>query len=308
MNLSHWLAPAGFKSHVRVNVPFAEYCHIPGVSKTWLNKFIRNPRKAFQLLSGEQEKPTDAMVLGSIVDALIFPDLNLMPLYHVRPEEVDGEPWQGNRKACKAWTADHSDLPILKASELEEAKLMAAEVMQDWDALDLIRGATPQPSFFAVHEETGLLIKGRPDWLCGRKVADLKTAADASTRALGRAIVDFGYHVQFGLAAIGLTMAGAPIDSAHIIAVEGGEYPQVNVRKFDEVSLKASIEITRRALVKLRQCIDSNTWPGLTRWEGIHAEPSETPEVRIPEHEINRVFDLDNPMSLEGITEVVCGE
>jgi hypothetical protein len=45
MNLSHWLAPVGFKSHVRVNVPFREYCRIHGVSKTWLNKFICNQPK-----------------------------------------------------------------------------------------------------------------------------------------------------------------------------------------------------------------------------------------------------------------------
>lgn len=122
-------------------------------------------------------------------------------------------------------------------------------------------------------EETGLLLRCRPDLWVGDIVMDIKTTEDASESAFERTVEKWAYHVQ---AAFYLDGTKAAIEQSGGVLPEGLKIPKHFM--FGPVEKKpphltaayvlspAVIEIGRREyrknLATLAECLRTDEWPG----------------------------------------------
>lgn len=142
-------------------------------------------------------------------------------------------------------------------------------------AMRLLSDGRPEVSAFAVDPETGVLRRGRFDWLGERILSDYKTTDNADPLALPRTVAKFRYHMQ---AAWYLDLArdcGHPAEAFAFIFQEKEPPYLVSVIDIDEEALERGRQLNRRALQRFRDCSDSGIWPGYQR-------PGEFTTVSLP--------------------------
>ena len=212
--------------------------------------------------------------------------------FYIRPDEVDGEKWQGNRKACKQWLADHADRPVLGSSEMEEAEAVVDAIQAEPRAAELLSEAQPQCSMFWPDGKTGLQMMGRPDFILPRGAADLKCTNDASTGGFARTIDNFGYHLQAAIYADGLEANGRECNTFYFIAVQGGERPKVNVRYLKSEAIELGRATYRDLLRDLKDCIERNEWPSYSG-PGAEVQPIDLPPYAYARVEADQLLEMN---------------
>jgi hypothetical protein len=80
----------------------------PSVSSSGLRAIFTKSPKHFWAKSSlnpkaKVQKDTESFVLGRAAHHLLLGEDDFSSLFIVRPEEIDGAAWQGNRTACKKW-------------------------------------------------------------------------------------------------------------------------------------------------------------------------------------------------------------
>lgn len=240
------------------DLPHDEYRERNGYSKSELDGFIKKC-PAFYYRSKdvvEAEEETDAMLFGRLLHALVF---NQPTLFYVRPDGLSFTTKEG-----RAWRDDHADRPIIKQSTHRELLHTADAVRSHPHVKPLMREGVAEISLFGVHRETGLPIKGRPDWLPNERnfVLDLKRTNDASDAALSRTIHKFGYHRQawMYLDLVRQVFGTHPTDF-YIVAVEAGPVPLVNVKLLTQAAVERGGFEIKRALEEVKRCRQSGVWP-----------------------------------------------
>lgn len=115
-------------------------------------------------------------------------------------------------------------------------------------------------------EETGLLIKSRPDIVNTEVgvIADLKTARDGSLDGFSRAVANYGYHIQAALYRMGQAVLEPEVEWRHsvLIAVEKEPPFAVAVYRLMNDVLQAAEDEIRHLLGVYRDCLDADKWPG----------------------------------------------
>lgn len=282
------MAPAGFQNRIVDDLPFAEYLETPGVSKSLLSEFSRSPIDGYDWLMRENEKPTDAMLVGKFIDDLIF-NGGKTDWYYIRPDTYHNEkedkekPWNGNATDCRSWLSQHADKPVFSQGEVDEYKRMADAVASNQKAARAIRDTIPQSSFFVRDEETGLILRGRPDWRGAGKIVDLKYTNDASPEAFSKTVAKMRYHIQGAIYLDGCNWAGCISEEFILIAVQSDPI-RVNVRRLKCTSVDCGREIYRQEITQLAECIRRNHWPDYS------GSSDDIEEIAVPSYEINRVF------------------
>ena len=237
--------------------------------------------------SGEIErKETPAMAYGTLLHALI---LDGKADYHIKPDGMTFASKEG-----KAWRDSHTDKPVLKQDEHDEITAVAASIIKHRHAAKLFIGAKTEVSLFGFHNGTGLAIKGRADILNAdlHCIADLKSMADASNRAMSRAIFDWNYHVQAHWYRELAQQNGLDIRRFYLIGIERGT-GLINVRAITESAMEqGKIKMDSR-LEKLKAAMDSGEWPD---YSGTTPEPG---EIDLPEFAYADTSGM-TPLNLEG--------
>lgn len=150
----------------------------------------------------------------------------------------------------------------LKQAEADQVRAMADKLSEHSLAMELLSEGQPEVSAFAIDEGTGVLRRGRFDWLGTEILTDYKTASTSDPAAFGRTAADLGYHMQ---AAWYLNLAhdlGHPAE-AFAFLVQSKEPPYlVTVVELDDEALTRGRELNRRALERFRDCTESGIWPG----------------------------------------------
>lgn len=170
-------------------------------------------------------------------------------------------------KATKAWKDEQAEVRkrggvLLLPEEHAHVMAMADRLSEHTLAMRLLSDGEPEVSAFCTDERTGVMRRGRFDWLGATILSDYKTSATADPGAFGRAAASFGYHMQ---AAWYLDLAadlGHPAQAFAFIVQEKEAPYLVSVVELDADALDRGRELNRRALERFRDCTESNLWPG----------------------------------------------
>ena len=251
-----------FASGLFTALPMDTYRAAPGVSKSDLDLFAVSPRDYTRRYELTRES-TDAMELGTALHAAV---LEREARYYVKPETygTEGKPWNGNAKECKAWLAAHNDKPVLSAAQARALSSESAYVCSHPLAGSLLCDGLPEVSAFATDDATGVLIKGRIDYLkTGADywtVVDLKRVAEAATDELQRAIQWRRYYVQAAMYRRLLLANGAPYVRFYFIALQPSPL-RCNVQELNPRAMDLGDEWIDQELAFFSQCLQANRFP-----------------------------------------------
>lgn len=248
-----------------------EYHSGPGVSRSALLELNRSPLHYwYHYLNPDKPRHQPPPII-KVIDALDFG--NALHTYILEPELFDEqyeviEPIKRNTKAGKIIYEEALDRimgtgKLLICESAHNAILKTYEsVKKDPYALDLIRGAQFEKSIYWVDQETGIQCKVRPDIWQPNFIGDLKTAANASEKAFGRAIYDHGYYIQAAMIREGFKFAlGIEMNNFCYIVVEKEPPFACAIYSLDEHALNIGQQEFYRLLEKLKFYQDKDKWP-----------------------------------------------
>jgi hypothetical protein len=246
------------------DMPHADYLAVPAMSASGLKHMQRSPAHYFGLHLDPRRvepEPTAAMANGTLVHACIFEPATVAGRFVVRPPGMTFTTKEG-----KAWR-DAQTLPIIDADALAAAQLQAAAVRALPDVGPLLTDGAGEVSAFWTDEETASACKCRPDWVSpagdGVVLIDGKTCQDAGPDGFGRAIWNFGYHLQAAWYCDGYAMAsGKPVHGFVFAAVESAWPHTAAAYMLTDDVLDAARAINRRLLNQYAECLRSGQWPG----------------------------------------------
>jgi hypothetical protein len=155
------------------------------------------------------------------------------------------------------------ETPLLTA-DYQSVQAMADVLSENTTAMRLLSEGKPEVSAYALDEPTGVIRRGRFDWLGASILTDYKTAASVEPSAFAGSVAKFGYHMQ---AAWYLDLAhdlGHPAEAFAFIAQEKTAPHLVEVYELDDAAIRRGRELNQRALERFRDCRDSGHWPGYT--------------------------------------------
>lgn len=243
-----------------LNVPMEVYRSAPGLSKSELALIGVCPR-LFNLRHQYRSKQTDAMAFGTILHAALLEDKE--GHFYVRPDTygADGKRWNANATECKQWLADHADKPVISREQWEQIVACQSAAREHHLAGPLIQDAQTEVSLFANY--AGRLLKGRADIFAPERgyIADVKTVADASDRALSRSIFEYDWHVQAGFYWKLAQLLKFPIADFYIIALQKEPVPLVNCKRIKPEAMELGLATFDSWLETLDECEASGFWP-----------------------------------------------
>lgn len=262
------------------------HAHTDSISRSAIMDFSVSPKKYWANYLNPERPPkeaTRAMKFGEQFHKMILEpglfekEYCIQPNYFDLPkvgllkdlgrEEYDRQKLERqkvenrNTKIAEEWhfgnlnktTIDNSDFKILG-----EMKSAARNNAQAWE---LLTEGENEVSYFWNDEETGMLLKARPDVLYDSVVVDLKTCKDASPRAFQRAMCDGGYHIQAAM----ITDAIKAVDNRDIltfinIAIEK-EYPYaIGIYIIDQAAVDAGRQKYKHILKEMKIAREKNEW------------------------------------------------
>jgi hypothetical protein len=248
-----------FEPGIHDGVAAAVYHAAPGVSKSQLDRMTQSPAHFRASIDGEREPATPAMEIGTLTHLAVFqPELFGDGISHwVRPEGMSFVTKEG-----KAWKAAHSDKIILDGEG--NIRGMKAAIQNHPMAATILKSGLAEQSLFAIDPETGVLKKGRLDWLTedsdGRPViVDLKTTDDATEWT--RKAAGFRYHVQNAYYVDLLENLGIHDAFFLFIVVEKSAPYGVRVVQFSPDSVETGRALYKRELSRYAECTATGTWP-----------------------------------------------
>lgn len=256
------------------NIPEQDYhAHAGSLSQSGAKLILKAPA----LFRHEQQHPTFKKVweFGKAAHAEVLGVGSEIVVHQFDPEKVKSP------KATNAWKAELADTQkrgavLLLPAEMQQVREMADKLSEHTLAMRLLSDGASEVSAFALDEATGVLRRGRMDWLGPTILTDYKTSTTADPRAFARSACDFGYDVQ---AAWYLDLAeqlGHPAEAfAFIVQMKEPPY-LVEVVELDEASVERGRRRYRRALQIFAECTSTGVWPG-------YQQPDTFTTVRVPD-------------------------
>ena len=215
--------------------------------------------KSPALFKHQQDNPVhkDVFDYGSTAHALV---LGVGPKIAV----IDADSWR-TKAAQEARDAarERHETPLL-AGDYKQVQAMADKLSEHTLAMRLLSEGEPEVSAYAVDEETGVMRRGRFDWLHPTLLVDYKSAASANPSDLaGRygAVRKWGYDQQAAWYTDLARDLGHPAAAFAFIFQEKAEPYQVTVAYIDDADLWGAREKNRAALERFRDCTESGIWP-----------------------------------------------
>ncbi len=155
------------------------YHKAPGLSQSMLKLAYRSPSHVRQAQLMPKE-PTEDMRLGTLIDLALTEPMCFDNALYVQPETYgpDKKPWHNGANECKEWVKAHSGRTIITTAEMKQIEDMQKQFLGDEWGWQFHTRAIKQAAVFVRDEETGLLLKGRYDFILPHDeetiVADLK--------------------------------------------------------------------------------------------------------------------------------------
>lgn len=230
-----------------------------GVSKTTLwTLYSKTPFHARYVA----KKPTAYFDIGKAAHiAILEPErLESAVLNSELENRVKRSAWQD-----KLDEAEAKGMICLTQPDYEQA-MMLRDVSYGVPELITLRSVKTlvETSAYHVDEETGLIIKARPDLYSHHGIiADIKTTTDASPAAWQKSVGAYGYHVQHAMYwDVWEKASDLPVDAFFFIVFEKCNPPLVAVYELSPSTVSEGQAIYRQALVRYAECKAAEHWPG----------------------------------------------
>lgn len=192
------------------DLPESTYFKQPGLSSTGAKKILKSPAH-YRHYVEHPEEPKDAFDVGSAVHSkvlgvgaqiTVYPDGTGPERFEYDGEEIgnvlasNGAISTNAAKAFEAEARSNGLIPVKRVTG-RVVNLMAESVLSNPTVKALLASGDPEVSMFATDPDTGVVMRGRLDWL-GARIVDLKTTAgDASEEEFAKQVFRLGYDVQF---------------------------------------------------------------------------------------------------------------
>lgn len=236
-----------------------EYDALPAINWSTLREMRRSPKHYMYHLNSPRPD-TSRLALGRAAHTAVFETQRFL-LDYVLWEDGDrrGKKWEAFREA-------HASKTILKRDEYLSCIDMAASVREHEVASGYLAKGRAELSITWTDPETGLLCKGRVDFLSGSRPSclDLKTTNDLVR--FGATSAKFGYHSQGAFYARGLAANGVTVPF-RFIAVETAPPHDVAVFRLEGDALAAGDAECSELLSRVALCRMHNEWNGAYQHE-----------------------------------------
>jgi exodeoxyribonuclease VIII len=172
--------------------------------------------------------------------------------------------------AIKWWDAFSESIngrEIVSSEEVDALNHMFESVKSDPVAGPILtKIAHVERSIFWTDTDTNLDCRCRPDAILDNGyILDVKTTTDASADSFSRSIATFRYHVQAAFYSDGYEREfGEPPKGFAFLAIEKEPPYLCAVYLMDYKAVLRGRSEYQADLRTLRQCIDTDTWPGLS--------------------------------------------
>lgn len=229
-----------------------------GISCSKLKLFLECPAKyRAQYISGTMpEVQKTAFDLGSAVHIATLEPHRLAETVICQPEDIK----QRRGAAWEAFEAANQGKLILKPADYQLINMANKSVAEHPYASLLIKNGQAETSIYKRDEETGLIIKCRPDYRMDGLLVDVKTAASAEPRKFGFDAKKFGYHIQD---AMYRDISGVPEFAFLVIENKAPCIVTAPVIMSDEAKRLGYLKY-RDGLRRLKHAIETNVWEGYT--------------------------------------------
>jgi exodeoxyribonuclease VIII len=236
----------------------------PEVSRSQLADLLRTPAyyHAAHVAKTLPRESTDAMDQGSALHALVL-----------EPETFDrlyvAQTWDGRTKEGKAEAEKHTGKVVLSRSQAAAVHGMAVSIhaLPEFARCYDARLAVEEELYWT-DAETGIPLRAKPDLVCrlGGMLAlvDLKSTSDATADGFARSAEKLRYHLQAAHYLAGYEAVHGERPSTFAFAVVESSAPHLAAMyPMDPEWIAAGESLRRSLLAQLRECMDTNRWPGL---------------------------------------------
>lgn len=249
------------------------------LSSTGAKTLLYQGPRAYRYMKDNPAPHKPAFDFGSVVHALV---LGVGDVEVVQASSWTGKAAREDRDRIRATGAT----PIL-AKDYRIACDMADAVDSNPLARSLLTEGRPEVSAWAEDPETGVLLRGRFDYLNADNFVDLKTVAGPSDpREFAWTVRKFHYTFQAAYYQRLLQLNGHGVPPPYWVAVSKDAPYDVYVTRPSDDMLAAAHDDVDEALRLYRECADTGTWPGLADDQQIHTltatpwiDPNEQEEV-----------------------------
>lgn len=257
-----------------------DYRKLPGVNPSWLAHMAKSP-KHFRSAQQLGDSHTTATLIGSATHALILePDTFWN---HFCTYDGVRNPRHG---AYAEFLDDHAGKAVLSPSEIGAAEAIALAVRADSIARPLIDLTDHERSVIGV--VNGVQCKGRVDAFGGGYLLDVKTTTDVQMVPFGRVFANHNYALKLAMYQELLRENDQDIDHVILITCESAPPYDVACVEVPVPVLEHGLLKAKRLLTRLRECIDTDTWPGVAnnQWYELSV-----PNWSMPEDEVLEVWN-----------------
>lgn len=243
------------KTGLHFDLPELDYHgHQGSLSQSGIKTLLESPAR-FAWERANPAPPTQAMEFGSIAHMMrlgVGPEVVVIAADSRRTNAV---------QEAEAAAREAGKIPLL-TKEYKVVCDMAEAADRDPIVRALLSGGEPEVSAFWPDEETGVLRRGRFDYMRDDLIVDYKTAANASPRSFGRTAYSFGYYIQHPYyvdLALACDMAGV---RSMVFLVQDKRPPFcVAALELDKDAVHLGREKAAKGLQIYRDCTEADVWP-----------------------------------------------
>lgn len=244
----------------------------PGVSRSKLwTLYTRSPAHA----RFEPKKEATHFDFGRAMnDAIVQPDTFEKTIYR-GPADRRGNKWTNAQEFC-----EHHNLTCLTSGDYDAVLRARDGVLSHSIVREMVIGAVIERAAYHVDEETGMLVKVKPDIWNPRLsiMGDVKSAANAGPEEFAKSIGRYGYHVQEGIYSdIWQRAGGGEVDGFIFIVAEKDEPFETALYELRPADVAEGFAVYRKALARYAECFRAEAaangdpdkvraaWPGYSR-------------------------------------------
>lgn len=243
----------------------AEYERIDAVNISLLIEGLRSMAHLKYAMDHGTED-TAALMLGRAIHLAVFEPADFLTGVIAKPH-FEGE---GSRKKTQEFMKQNEDKIILTPADYKVCEGMRDAMQRDEEIRAMLEApGKGEISFIWQDKETGLWCKGRLDRFFGLHgyswVLDIKSLTDARTRAVGRDVAKFNYHVKADWYLNGLEAIHPASRRFVWLAIEKEAPFEHALYEPDESSLAEGRAVWRSLLNKFAKCKQTGQWPGYPR-------------------------------------------
>lgn len=260
------------------------------MSSSGVRKMLHSPRHFLTYWTdNEEEEEKDHFRIGRAAHMMLLEPQKFRELYIVQPD-FGAMQSSKNRAARDEWKQQQDpQAVIVTEDELNHLVGMMESVMEHPTASNMLKNGRPECSLHWRDEETGVLCRGRPDYLVNDKddnihLIDFKTSRDIRPGIFARDAHRLNYGVQLAFYHDGIVQAlGRQPASITIIAVEKEPPYEAVCYPLEDKWFEKGQEAYRHALSLYKKCRDTGKWPAYQSNAQLLSMPREADFDVLPE-------------------------